>query len=389
MKTPLFALLLLLCATLFIVFLTTRPEITPQECESYTTARALVEQYFDEITEMFIRYSNRPHDNIDQNLLSIGHGIRMVEIRPDYRDVFRQTKHIRDIFLPSYDWLFIITHDNNSRGHIIVRYIDGEHKLYWPELHENSHNEYGGFEMSSRLFWHFDDILESYAEVFDISSTVIFDNSQWFLLINSDHNAIELCQWNTLGAMRRGEPLIMNGGTIAEMLEIDMSRFDVTLNRHYISGMYRYQLGMNYINLGVRSLYRLHTGPILIEPAPAPRINEDISLEILDVSGTNVTVAIVNQSVYDISADPNFSVDHFDGNEWLLVRWLRSYAGSVGIPISANETRYLNKNLLNVYPIEPGLYRLRKNFIIRADDGLSWWTRRHYDVVAEFYFEGR
>jgi hypothetical protein len=383
-KKAFYTLLIVLSMAIFVVAFLSRGIDFAYNKNNYpcNAARQLVEQYFDSISAQFVQNFNRPHENVCVEQLTIGYGFKMVDIRYDLRDTFQKINRFEDIITNSNDWLFIINHNNKSRGHVIVRNILGEYKLYWPELyHSYPFNEYGGFEMSSRLFWHFDEIMERYSYEFDVCNMTIFNNISQFWLISHRNNVIELCRRETFGRIRRDEPLIMCGLTVAEIIKLNMQYFVYTLNQCYMYGDRRHNF---VLNRNLYPLYLAYIGPVTVGAAPELRTNDNynITLEVVNINGLIATVRMENYSPYDIFTGAFFSVDYFNDKEWLHVRPLRGSGAPVGLTIQSGETFYFHKNLLTVYPIEPGLYRIRKDFSPYNTPQLS------YDVVAEFKFTG-
>lgn len=258
-------------------------------------ARKHIELHFDDIVAEFIG-SYRLHDDIDVQQLSIGHGFKMVNISDDIMDIYQEISSLRDVMVYSNDWLFIINYRNKSRGHIIVRNVNGEYRLYRPELLFSSHfYNYGGLEMSSNLFWHFDEILERYSNDFSVQNIRMFNQGSRFWIINEQYNTIELCLWHTFGAIRRGEPLVMDSRTIAEIIKLDI---------RYISDVWCQWRDSAYYTLllELHPLYLAYTRPILFEPVPPLRKYDElnITLEITCIDDLVVAVIMKNNSEFHI-----------------------------------------------------------------------------------------
>lgn len=387
-----YILLFLFMAGIVIAFsLNVNTRITHEDNDNYISthiynciaARRLVNQYFDEITAVFVRNSNRPHDDVDPGQLSLGYGFRLVDIRCDIRDVYQDMSYLQDIFVYSNDWLFIINHKNIPRGYVIVRNIMGKYSVRWPEPeHIFFFNDYDRFDMSSRKFWHFDEVMKRYGGEFNTQSMKVFYNGFEIWLINEQYNVIVL-DGTTFGAMRRGEPLIMDGDILAEMLAIELLLFNYRMCHWHNFDMPRYRVWPMWLNL--LPVYLAYTGPAVFEPSPPLQSSDvfsNVILEITDIRNRVVSLTMSNYSDYPIITSPYFRIEYFDGSEWLNIQFrIQSHGMSSHFwRIDPGENMQLFSSLLPVYPIPAGLYRIRKEI------GSVNAPRTKYDIVAEFYF---
>lgn len=114
---------------------------------------------------------------------------------------------------------------------------------------------------------------------------------------------------------------------------------------------------------------------------------ENVELTIIDIenisrSTSNLNLTIVNHSEYLLTFGDEFSIEHYDGNQWLRY----SQSGDTRLidyyDVHPGETLNFNRNFSH-FPIDlkyPGLYRIRQTIIFGEDFDSN-------DLIAEFYVE--
>jgi len=96
-------------------------------------------------------------------------------------------------------------------------------------------------------------------------------------------------------------------------------------------------------------------------------------------------VDVFNNSEHLLLTGLNFTVDFFNGTDWMRVPWHGGFPApfeDVAFSILPSDSINLTKNMNLFEPLIPGLYRLRKNVFI---DGSI--IGDVHDITAEFYWE--
>ena len=102
------------------------------------------------------------------------------------------------------------------------------------------------------------------------------------------------------------------------------------------------------------------------------------------VNENELVVGIYNNSQYLLVAGLHFSIEYFNGIDWMRVPWcgFPPPFDDVGIDISPGDSTNLTKNMRLFEPLIPGLYRVRKSVFI--DGSVIGYV---HDITAEFCWE--
>jgi|GEM_PF-48972 len=368
--------------SLIVLIIVMRPAPRPESDGGYAAARQFVTQNTYRIIDEFMHMS-RSHDVSDASAVTIDYGLRMTHVRDDIMEVRATVQHLRDILLPTYDWLFVISYNGNSRGYVIVQYIGDEHTIQWQGELDVDGDVHTGYMMCAYSFWHFDTVVERYAGSFDPQNLFVYcfvDDGFW--IINSQFDAIELAPEVTVRALRNDIPLVMDGCTIARIISLDIQSVgDVWC-------LPCRQAGASYdIFMGFYEFYLSLSMPHLLSPASQLELLSEgiVEMEVIALEEMVVTYVVTNSSERYVLFGYLFGIEFFNGDEWMTIWYRRPARFSFGGDIlRRSEYKEYSVNLALLYPLEAGLYRIRKQY------NWGFWRTMMphlYDVVAEFVIE--
>ncbi|MCL2569309.1 MAG: hypothetical protein FWE12_07800 [Oscillospiraceae bacterium] len=96
-----------------------------------------------------------------------------------------------------------------------------------------------------------------------------------------------------------------------------------------------------------------------------PALEQVVTMTVTDINASVVTVSIQNNSDFPLITGLPFELDVYDQGVWRRVMPHEGWGFlAIGLPIAPRESFEMPKDLQAYLPLEPGLYRIRKDVFI-------------------------